>query len=141
MGNMVTLITRSEENEFRNIKEFNGQLYVVKVLLYYDYPRLFVCQNENDELYLFNETQAEKDLEGWGVIKIDYNDLVKFCKNELSFRDLYIIYGDSYWNVEIRYTNNTEKINIVKAEPTELLEFYSEDEKLFYDATDSMPNM
>ena len=68
----------SLSKSFINIKEFGGQLYIVRILMYYDYPLFFVCQNENDELYLFNETRDEDDLECWGVIKISHEDLTKF---------------------------------------------------------------
>lgn len=129
---MVTLGKRSEENEFLNIKEFGGQLYIVKILVYYDYPRIFVCQNENDELYLFNEIRDEDDLECWGVIKISHEDLIKFYNSELSFRNLYIIYGDSYWDVTNHYSDGT--ISVEKTKPTGLLEFYSETENLYYNA-------
>lgn len=129
---MVTLGKRSEENEFLNIKEFGGQLYIVKILVYYDYPRIFVCQNENDGLYLFNETRDEDDLECWGVIKISHEDLTKFYNSELSFRDLYIIYGDNYWDVTNHYSDDT--ISVEKTKPTDLLEFYSETENLYYNA-------
>lgn len=134
---MVTLGKRSDKNKFLNIEEFGGQLYIVRVLFYYDYPRFFVCQNENDELYLFNETRDEKDFEAWGVIKISYEDLIKFYKNELSFRDLYVIYKDNYWDVNHYFKDdNTTETNIKKVEPTELLEFYSDDRKLYYDASE-----
>ena len=135
---MDLLGKRSEKNKFLNIEEFGGQLYIVRVLMYYDYPRFFVCQNENDELYLFNETRDEKELEAWGVIKIDYDNLIKFYKNELSFRDLYIIYADSYWDVTLLYLKNgSEEKSIIKTEPAELLEFYSDDKKLYYDAAET----
>lgn len=132
---MVTLGKRSEKNKFLDVKEFGGQLYIVRILMYYDYPLFFVCQNENDELYLFNETRDEDDLECWGVIKISHENLTKFYNNELSFRDLYIIYSKNYWNVKHIYSNDT--IDIEKTEPNRLLEFYSEEKNLYYDAPET----
>lgn len=137
---MVLLGKRSENNKFFIFEEFGGQLYMVRVLMYYDYPRFFVCQNEKDELYLFNETQDEKDFISWGVIKIDYENLIKFYKNELSFRDLYLIYKDAYWEVNCLFFEDGSKgTSIRKTEPTELLEFYSDDKKLYYDASEIDP--
>ena len=134
---------RSEDNKFLTIDALGGQLYLLKTLIRYDYPRLFVCQNEADELFVFNEMKEEPSLLEWGVIDVDVDSLEKFIKGELSFRQLYLTCGDDYLVVgatygpppayfdeaiEVYVDNDKDAYESYES----LLEFYNDDRKLPY---------
>ena len=137
---MVSLGKRSEDNKFLEpIEPLGGQLYLVKTIIYYDKPLLFVCQNDAGELFLFNEIKDEHSRLEWGIISIDADSLEKFIKGELSFRELYLTCGDNYFvvgaifgktdnSIETYVDNDKDASNSYK----ELLEFYNDDRKLPY---------
>lgn len=139
---MVILGKRSEKNKFLNINGLGGQLYLLKTLIRYDRPRLFICQNEVGDFFLFNETKEEPSLLEWGVIDIDVNSLEKFIKGKISFRELYLTCGDNYLIVgaiykppayfdeplEIYVDNDEDASNSYE----KILEFYNDDRKLPY---------
>jgi len=135
---MVSLGKRSEDNKFLEpIDSLGGQLYLVKTIIYYDTPLLFVCQNDAGELFLFNEIEDEPSRLEWGVISIDADSLEKFIKGEFSFRELYLTCGDNYLvvgtildkdSIETYVDNDKDASDSYK----ELLEFYNDDRKLPY---------
>ena len=64
---------------FMHTEEF-GDLYLAKSLLFYVYPRCFVCKNKNNKMYLFYEMSSEKDRDIWLVsmiTDIEYSELVE----------------------------------------------------------------
>lgn len=140
---MGLLGNRSEENKFININGLGGQLYLLKTLIRYGHPLLFICQNEAEELFLFNEIKEEPSLLEWGVICTDIDSLEKFIKGEISFRQLYLTCGDNYLVVGATYgpppTYFNEALEIyvdndkdASDSYEELLKFYNDDRSLHY---------
>ena len=134
---MVSLGKRSEDNKFLEpIESLGGQLYLVKTIIYYDMPLLFVCQNDAGELFLFNEIKDERSRLEWGVISIDADSLEKFIKGELSFRELYLICGDDYIIVGAVFGKTDDSIEVYidndddSDSYQEMLDFYNDDRKL-----------
>lgn len=135
---MVSLGKRSEGNKFLEpIDPLGGQLYLVKTIIYYDMPLLFVCQNDAGELFLFNEIKDERSRLEWGVIDIDTDSLEKFIKGEISFRELYLTCEDSYIIVGaiIGETDDSVEVYIDSDDGAsdsyqEMLDFYNDDRKL-----------
>ena len=146
---MVTLGKHSEDNKFLEpVDVLGGQLFLVKTIIFYDYPLLFVCQNDADELFMFNEMKDEPSFLEWGVIKITPEALEQFCKQQISFRELYKICEDNYFIIGAVYDESSNfgtplKIymdNNKKASKSykELLEFYNDDRKLHYHLYDDI---
>ena len=64
--------------KFINIKELS-QTYIIDVFLDFEYPRIFVCKNKSNKLFLFAECFSNNLSEKWLVIEItdkDYKDLI-----------------------------------------------------------------
>ena len=143
MANLDILGKRSEDNKFLTIDALGGQLYLLKTLVWYDHPLLFVCQNEADELFVFNEMKEERSLLEWGVIDVDADSLEKFINGEISFRQLYLTCGDNYLVVGATYDpppayfdeaveTYVDNDKDASASYQELLKFYNDDRKLHY---------
>ena len=142
MKSLDILGKRSEDNKFINVDALGGQLYLLKTVIRYDHPLWFVCQNEVDELFLFNEMKDEESLLEWGVINVDTESLDKFLKGELSFRELYLTCGDNYLVVAASYKKSAyfdepseifiDNDKYSSKSYKELLEFYNDDRKLRY---------
>ena len=133
----------SEENKFISVDVLGGQLYLLKTLIRYDHPLLFVCQNKANEFFLFNELKDEPSLLEWGVIELGIEPLNKFIAGKISFRELYLTCGDNYIVVgatygpppayfdeaiEVYVDNDKNASESYKS----LLEFYDDDRKLPY---------
>ena len=64
----------SDKDIFMKVAEF-GELYIYDVLLFYIYPRVFVCQDQYECKYLFYEMDSEDDdIDIWLVSKITKMD-------------------------------------------------------------------
>ena len=140
---MGLLGKRSEENKFISVDVLGGQLYLLKTLIRYDHPLLFVCQNEAGEFFLFNEMKEKPSLLEWGVIGLGVEPLKKFIAGKISFRELYLTCGDNYIVVKATYGpppayfDEVLEIYIDNDKGAsdsyeELLEFYDDDRKLPY---------
>lgn len=139
MANMDILGKPSDDNEFLYIDGLGGQLYLTKTLMYYDLPLLFICQNNDGDIYLFNELKEEHDRLEWGVVKVTPEIIEQFYNGEISFKELYLSCGDDYLIVgatygkgnyfdsplEIYVDNDKDAYDSY----SELIEFYNDNQK------------
>ena len=77
---MVDLINRAGKKE---------TLYFVKALLYYIYPRSFLCRSETDKLYVFYEMISENDIDTWLVAEITEKERATLENGSIPIQGLY----------------------------------------------------
>lgn len=54
---------------FLNVPEI-GRLYFKETLVEYDFPLIFICEDDYDSLYLFYETEEADEFMEWQTVKI-----------------------------------------------------------------------
>lgn len=67
-----------------------GKLYIHHELVTYDYPLIFVCEDDYDSLYLFSEIRDLEDFEEWIAKKITREQYFDIIEDRLTFKDAYI---------------------------------------------------
>ena len=116
----------NERDIFINVPQI-GNLFVIDVLLYYIYPRIFVCDDEYNCRYLFFEITEDLNLDKWLVTKLkvnEYFDILDgkiFAQSLFQDRNCYMISKDY---------NNNGFVNIKVAEKNDILLLPKE--KFFY---------
>jgi len=75
-----------------------GDLVLIEVLLEYDWPRIFVCENKDNEIFLVYESVSEEIFESWTAIKISVKRYRELVHSEITLRDAYLNleYGKYY---------------------------------------------
>ena len=76
------------EDEFLKVEPF-GTLYIKDILLYYIYPRCFVCRNEENEEYMFYEVAGSDITDVWAVCNISESDLESIKSKKSSIQEIY----------------------------------------------------
>ena len=77
---MVDLINRAGKKE---------TLSFVTALLYYIYPRAFICRNETGKLYIFYEVMSRNDIDTWLVVEITEKERVTLENGSIPVQGLY----------------------------------------------------
>lgn len=77
---VVGLINRAGERE---------TLYFVKSLLYYIYPRTFICRSEKDNFYVFYEMISENDIDTWLVTEMTEEERIALENGSASIQSVY----------------------------------------------------
>ena len=127
----------SDSKEFLDIPELGGKLYLTKTILFYDVPLIFICLNDKNEIFLFNEKDDEKEYTEWFVIRPAEESLIKFFKQEMSFRDFYRENINTYFTVRFIYEKESTSVDF-KNSSDWVFEFYDDDRTLFYNVYDSI---
>lgn len=79
----------SDKDIFMKVAEF-GELYIYDVLLFYIYPRVFVCQDQYECKYLFYEMDSEDDdIDIWLVSKITKKEYYNLIDRDLFIQKVY----------------------------------------------------
>lgn len=66
-----------------------GTLYIKDILLYYIYPRCFVCRNEENKEYIFYEVENYDLTDVWAVCNISESDLESIKSKKSSIQEIY----------------------------------------------------
>ena len=72
--------------EWINIKEY-GQLYLDKVLVTFDYPILFVCEDFEKKKYLCLNVDSENNK--YVICEVDKNQLIGMLNNKLTMETVF----------------------------------------------------
>ena len=65
------------------------KLYFVRILLYYIYPRAFICRSETGKLYIFYEVMSRNDIDTWLVAEITEKERVTLENGSIPIQGLY----------------------------------------------------
>lgn len=68
---------------FITIKQF-GDLSITRVFTYYDYPRVFVCEDVIGTKYLFSQSDFDDTWDEWVVVPISHNKFFNLCASQLT---------------------------------------------------------
>ena len=101
--------------------EHIGPLYLSDIILYYIYPRMFICENDSKEKFLLCEMSNRDDTDIWLSGKISEEEYGSIIKKEKSIqaiyrnkKDLFLIlkkYGKDEDEFEIVYGDIKEWID------------------------------
>lgn len=67
-----------------------GTFSIQYVLVFYDYPRAFICKNEANNYFLFSESSAGKDFYEWIVSEIDDETIDGLNSNKINISDVFL---------------------------------------------------
>lgn len=74
---------------FLSINEL-GDLYIKQVIVQYDYPLLFICEDQFDSLYIVNEVSDSEEYEEWIAAKITRKKYIDILESRISLREAFI---------------------------------------------------
>jgi hypothetical protein len=72
-----------------------GQLEIVEVYLYYDGPKLFICRNSTQQLYLANWIEGGKE-NTWLYVALSFKRLRQLQRGEISLHDAFLLAENDY---------------------------------------------
>ena len=90
-----------------------GNLYIKEILLYYIYPRAFVCENDKGTLYLMYELadiNNTDDTDIWLTVIITPDEYYKLVNCEVSIQDIYNLYPNDTFMIKKDYTTNISEV-------------------------------
>lgn len=90
-----------------------GNLYIKEILLYYIYPRAFVCENDKGTLYLMYELadiNNTDDTDIWLTVIITPDEYYKLVNCDVSIQDIYNLYPNDTFMIKKDYTTNISKV-------------------------------
>lgn len=121
------------KHEFINLKGKLGKLYILKVLIQYDYPSVFICINDNKKYFLFYEISEDSTFDKWVVKTINrktYENLIsKYCYfipsyNSITYEDILKKEKGKNYLIERKYDDNCNSFDACKSiSQEELLDF------------------
>lgn len=108
-----------EENSYFLQHELLGNLSLFDVLITYDYPRVFVCEDSFGCKYLFNEFISSESNDKWIVQRISLTRYIDLKTNKISLQKSYRIPEEKrYFIVDKNYEDDkfyVESTNILPA--------------------------
>ena len=90
-----------------------GNLYIKDILLYYIYPRAFVCENDKGAMYLMYELadiNNTDDTDVWLTVIITIDEFYKLVNCEVSIQDIYNLYPNDTFLIKKDYTTDTAEV-------------------------------
>ena len=99
-------------NPYLTTKEF-GNLYIIKILLSYGYPRVFVCRNDLYTRYLFYEMISSETTDTWLVTKLNKNDYKDILNKLKSIQSVYKNSNDLY-SVSLTYNDYDDIVEVTR---------------------------
>ena len=73
---------------FLNVPEI-GRLYFKETLVEYDFPLIFICEDDYDSLYLFYETDEADEFMEWQTVKITRQTYHDILSNKISLQHVF----------------------------------------------------
>lgn len=88
-----------------------GTLYLTDVLLFFIYPRGFVCKTGNDENYLLFELadKDNNDIGIWMTVDISKDELFKLKDQQISFQKIFETNKNNVFLIKHYYQNETTR--------------------------------
>lgn len=98
---------------FASILDGLGNLYIKEILLYYIYPRAFVCENDKGTLYLMYELadiNNTDDTDIWLTVIITPDEYYKLVNCDVSIQGIYNLYPNDTFLIKKDYTTNISEV-------------------------------
>lgn len=91
-----------------------GNLYIRHVLIQYDHPLVFVCEDDFDSIYIFNEITDCEDFEEWISLKITRKKYFDLVESRITFQQAFEkTLNVPYLIVKHEYASETVTCNLV----------------------------
>lgn len=90
-----------------------GDLCIKDILLYFIYPRAFVCENDKGTMYLMYELadiNNTDDTDIWLTVIITPDEYYKLLNCEVSIQDIYNLYPNDTFMIKKDYITNISKV-------------------------------
>lgn len=90
-----------------------GDLRIKDILLYFIYPRAFVCENDKGTMYLMYELadiNNTDDTDIWLTVIITPDEYYKLVNCEVSIQDIYNLYPNDTFMIKKDYITNISKV-------------------------------
>ena len=100
-----------------------GSFHLERVLVKYDYPILFVCQNEKGKLMLFLEMDNTPEYEKWVAVNTYEKIINRLCRKDLSIQNSFINTDISkYYIVSHLFSDDSFRYETISKMPEGVLE-------------------
>lgn len=102
------------------MSEFNikyndiGILKVKDVFVHYDYPRVFSCMDKFNSLYLFYQTDFDKNFDEFLIVKMSNAKYYKLISNQITLRESIIFHEDPLLILRKEFSNENWDISVEK---------------------------
>lgn len=87
-----------------------GKVKIIKVFVFYDIPRTFVCENEIGTKYIFSELDEDDDITKWLVVPISSYKYSLLLRNKLYLRES-LIHSESNSYISLTLNFKTNEVN------------------------------
>ena len=91
--------------------EGDDNLYIVDVLLSYIYPRIFICENDENDKFLLYEMSNENNIDTWLVARISDDEYDSLQNKKLSVQEVYRGKDDMFLLSKV-YKENEDVVHI-----------------------------
>ena len=91
--------------------EGDDNLYIVDVLLSYIYPRIFICENDENYKFLLYEMSNENNTDAWLATRISDTECDSLQNKKLSVQDVYRGKNDIFLLSKV-YKENKDIVHI-----------------------------
>lgn len=91
--------------------EGDDNLYIVNVLLSYIYPRIFICENDENDKFLLYEMSNENNTDAWLATRISDAERDSLQNKKLSVQEVYRGKNDIFLLSKI-YKENEDIVHI-----------------------------
>lgn len=113
------------ENEYFLTLRDIGDLTLFDVLINYDYPRVFVCEDVFNTKYLFSECESEENYDRWIVQKVSLSRYIQIKTNKISLQKSFINSEEKkYYKVTKNYVNDEVDFEILNELPANSITNY-----------------
>lgn len=89
-----------------------GKLYFKKELVSYDWPVIFVCEDEFDSLYLFEETADNDDYEEWQAVKITRQTYLDLLSSKKSIQSVFRMEHSTPFLLITHYYDDSDSVDL-----------------------------
>lgn len=104
------------KENFFECKEL-GRLEIERVLFSSNYPILFTCRNEKNELYLCACCQANEAGKKWMLAETNSDNIVQMLENEITMREAFILPNKKRYSIFTSGIRDT--MTVIKNEDSE----------------------
>lgn len=90
-----------------------GDLRIKDILLYYIYPRAFVCENDKGTMYLMYELADINNTDNtdiWLTVIISRLEFWELVNAKVAIQDIYYLYQNDVFLIKKDYTTDTAEV-------------------------------
>jgi hypothetical protein len=93
--------------------DYLGELVVERTLLFYDYPKIFVCRDKVNGLHFFYESYSDAQMISWISLAITTNRYFDILENRISLREILLTPEKGLYYKFTEYSDGVTKTEVL----------------------------